>query len=160
MKTGQDRTSQDRNPAKQMPDLLQPVHCVSNNLQKTARAVSRLYAEEMRPSGLTRAQYPMLGYLEAAGPLPMSDLANRLYMERTTLTRNLKPLEAAGYVERPVDPDDARVRLVAITPLGRRKLREARRYWRAAQSRVLKLIGAEAWLELETSLRTLRRLVQ
>lgn len=145
---------------KPTPDLLDPGHCVSNNLQKTARAVSRLYAEEMRPSGLTRAQFPMLGFLEAAGPLPMSDLAERIYMERTTLTRNLKLLEDAGLVERPAAPADARVKLVAITPLGRRKLREARRYWRKAQARVLKLFGAEEWLTLEASLRTLRRLVQ
>jgi len=141
-------------------DLLEPGHCVSNNLQKTARAVSRLFAEEMRPSGLTRAQFPMLGYLEAAGPLPMSELAARLYMERTTLTRNLKPLEDAGFVERPADPQDARVRLVAITPLGRRKLREARRFWRRAQARVLKLYGADQWRALESQLRALRRLVQ
>lgn len=145
---------------KALPDLLEPGHCVSNNLQKTARAVSRLYAEEMRPSGLTRAQFPMLGYLEAAGPLPMSDLAARLYMERTTLTRNLRPLEEAGLVERPTATRDARVKLVAITPLGRRKLKEARRYWRRAQTKVLKLFGAEAWLTLESQLRTLRRLVQ
>jgi DNA-binding MarR family transcriptional regulator len=143
-----------------LQELLEPAHCVSNNLQKTARAVSRLYAEEMRPSGLTRAQFPILGFLEAAGPLPMSDLAARLYMERTTLTRNLQPLEDAGLVERPADSHDARVKLVAITPLGRRKLREARRYWRKAQSRVVQLFGPEQWLELEAALRTLRRLVQ
>jgi DNA-binding MarR family transcriptional regulator len=145
---------------KPSPDLLEPAHCVSNNLQKTARAVSRLYAEEMRPSGLTRAQFPMLESLEAFGPLPMSDLAARLYMDRTTLTRNLKPLEDARLVERPPSEADARVRLVAITPLGRRKLREARRYWRRAQARVLKLYGADSWLTLEAQLRTLRRLVQ
>jgi len=142
-----------------LPDLLQPSHCVSNNLQKTTRAVSRLFAEEMRPSGLTRAQFPILGYLEAVGPLPMSELANRLYMDRTTLTRNLKPLEQALLVERPPGLDDARVKLVAITPLGRRKLREARRYWRRAQAKVLKRFGAGEWLALESSLRTLRRLV-
>jgi DNA-binding MarR family transcriptional regulator len=146
--------------AKEISDLLQPGHCVSNNLQKTARAVSRVYTEEMRPSGLTRAQFPMLGYLDAVGPLPMSELANRLYLERTTLTRNLRPLESAGFIERPADPVDARVRLVAITPLGRRKLREARRYWRKAQARILKRYGAEEWLALEASLRTLRRLIQ
>jgi DNA-binding MarR family transcriptional regulator len=145
---------------KPSPDLLEPAHCVSNNLQKTARAVSRLYAEEMRPSGLTRAQFPMLGYLDASGPLPMSDLAARLYMERTTLTRNLKPLEDARLVERPASAGDARVRLVAITPLGRRKLKEARRYWRRAQAKVLKLYGADSWLALEAQLRALRRLVQ
>jgi DNA-binding MarR family transcriptional regulator len=145
---------------KPSPDLLEPAHCVSNNLQKTARAISRLYAEEMRPSGLTRAQFPMLGYLESSGPLPMSDLAARLYMDRTTLTRNLKPLEDARLVERPASEGDARVRLVAITPLGRRKLKEARRYWRRAQAKVLKLYGADSWLALEAQLRALRRLVQ
>lgn len=140
--------------------MLDPIHCVSNNLQKTARAVGRVFAEEMRASGLTRNQYPVLGYLEAAGPCPVSYLASRLYMERTTLTRNLTPLEQARLVERPADPQDARVRLVAITPLGRSKLREANDAWRRAQARVIQLFGVAEWIQLEGSLRTLRRLVQ
>lgn len=141
-------------------ELLEPRHCCSNNLQKTARAVSRLYAEEMRPAGLTRAQFPILGTLGATGALSMSALAARLYMERTTLTRHLQPLEDAGFIVRPENPEDARVRLVAITPLGRRKLTEARRLWRRAQARMIRRFGADEWVALEGALRTLRRLTR
>jgi DNA-binding MarR family transcriptional regulator len=139
--------------------LLDPSHCVSNNLHKTARAVSRLYAEEMRPAGLARSQFVILGHLEQRGPLALSELADRLYMERTTLTRNLKPLEQAGLVVRRSSDTDARVRLVDITASGRLKLHQARGYWRKAQARVLKLFGETQWRELETTLRGLRRLV-
>lgn len=139
-------------------DPLQLRHCISNNLQKTARAVSRLYAEEMRPAGLTRAQFPILGILDATGPLAMGDLAHRLYMERTTLTRHLKPLEDAGFVNRPVNERDARQRQVAITAAGRRKLRQAERYWQKAQAKMLERYGIDAWQQLEDALRTLRRL--
>jgi DNA-binding MarR family transcriptional regulator len=138
--------------------LLDLRHCMSNNLQKTARAVSRVFAEEMRPAGLTRAQFPILGVLNASGPLSMGDIAHRLYMERTTLTRHLKPLEEAGFVSRPTGEADARVRLVAITAAGRRKLHQAERYWRNAQNKMLERYGNDAWQQLEDALRTLRRL--
>lgn len=139
-------------------EFLELRHCISNNLQKTARAVSRMYAETMRPAGLTRAQFPILGVLDAIGPLPMGDIAARLYMERTTLTRHLKPLEEAGFVERPVSNSDARVREVAITAAGRRKLRQAQRLWNKAQQEMLTRYGAANWQSLEAALRTLRRL--
>lgn len=138
--------------------LLQPVHCVSNNLHKTARAVSRLYAEVMRPAGLARSQFAVLSYLEQAGPLAMGDLAERLYLERTTLTRNLKPLLDAGWVVREPSATDARIKQVVITDSGRAKLAEARVYWQQAQARMIERFGAEAWRELEATLRELRRL--
>ena len=145
-----------------MPDdpLLDPRHCVSNNLHKTARAVSRVYAEEMRPAGLARSQFAILGHLEQGGPVALSELAKRLYMERTTLSRNLKPLEQAGFVTRRALGADARVKQVAITAAGRRKLVQARGYWRKAQARLLKQFGEDEWRQLEQTLRGLRRLVR
>lgn len=140
--------------------LLDPSHCVSNNLHKTARAVSRVYAEEMRPAGLARSQFAILGTLERGGAMALSELADHLYMERTTLTRNLKPLEQAGLVRRRTSDSDGRVRLIEITPPGTRKLAGARRYWRKAQARLLNLFGEQQWRELETTLRGLRRLVR
>lgn len=140
--------------------LLDPAHCISNNLHKTARAVSRIYAEEMRPAGLARSQFAILGHLRHGGPLRLSELAQRLYMERTTLTRNLRPLEQAGLVERTTLPDDARVKVIVITPEGMDKLAEARRYWRKAQKRLLEQFGPQAWRELESTLRDLRRLTR
>lgn len=140
-------------------ELFTPAHCVSHNLQKTARAVARIYAEEMRASGLTRGQFPILESLAAVKVVPLSVLARRLYLDRTTLTRNLTPLEREGLVLRPPDPQDARVRHIAISPEGRRKLRAARRGWLRAQKRVLDLIGADAWRSLESTLQGLRRAV-
>ena len=139
--------------------LLEPSHCISNNLHKTARAVSRVYAEEMRPAGLARSQFAILESLDQAGAMSVSELAERLYMERTTLTRNLKPLEQAGLVVRRASGTDARVRLLAVTAKGRRKLTQARRYWRKAQARMLERFGEDEWRRLEGTLRGLRRLV-
>lgn len=144
-----------------MPDsLLDPTHCVSNNLHETARAVSRVYAEEMRPAGLARSQFAILGHLQRSGPMAVSQLAERLYMERTTVTRNLRPLIRDGLVSRRPSPEDARVRRLAITARGRRRLDEAHGYWRHAQARLLELFGADAWRRLESSLRDLRRAVR
>ncbi len=139
---------------------LDPAHCVSNNLHKTARAVSRVYAEEMRPAGLARSQFAILEHLAHGGPLALTELARRLYMERTTLTRNLRPLEQAGLVAREPSEADARVKFVAITEAGQGKLREARRYWRKAQKRMLAMFGESEWEALEATLRSLRRLVR
>jgi len=140
--------------------LLKPGHCVANNLYKTARAVGRIYAEEMRPAGLARSQFAILNTLEQTGSAALTTLANHLYMERTTLTRNLGPLVKAGLVLREASTSDARVTLISISESGKHKLREARRLWRRAQKRVLGLLGEAQWLELESRLVTLRRLVK
>jgi DNA-binding MarR family transcriptional regulator len=137
-------------------ELLQPRHCVANALQTTARRVGRLYAEALAPTGLTRIQFPILARLDARGPLPMTALAEQLHMDRTTLTRDVAPLERDGLVERPKDPADGRVRLVALTATGRARLEEARSHWRRAQEQVLDLVGREAWRSLEDALRDLR----
>ena len=139
-------------------DLLNPIHCVSHNLQKTARVVAGVYAGELRSCGLSRGQFPILQQLEAsAGGVAMSALAQRLYMDRTTLTRNLSPLEKAGLVVRDSDPDDARVRRVMITEAGRSRLDEGRKAWSRAQAMTLERIGADSWRRLEDDLRRVRK---
>jgi DNA-binding MarR family transcriptional regulator len=132
-------------------DLLNPIHCVSHNLQKTARVVAGVYAGELRSCGLSRGQFPILQQLEAsAGGVAM-------YMDRTTLTRNLSPLERAGLVVREADPGDARVRRVMITEAGRSRLVEGRKAWRCAQAMTLERIGADSWRRLEDDLRRVRK---
>lgn len=140
-------------------DLLEPGHCVGLNLYKTARAVSRIYAEEMRPAGLARSQYAILGTLDRMGPATLSALAERLYMDRTTLSRNLKPLEKGGLVLRERSESDARVTLARISEPGRQKYREARRHWRRAQRRMLDLLGESEWRDLESRLVAVRERV-
>lgn len=139
-----------------MSEYLEPHHCVSNNLHQTARAVTRIYSEEMRPSGIKRSQFAILATLDRMGPMRLTELADLLYMERTTLTRNLKPLEKTALVEVKSPPDDARARVVSITEAGKEKFREARKCWKRAQKRLLDTFGVKAWQQLEDTLRQLR----
>jgi len=141
-----------------LDDLLSPMHCVSHTLQRTARLVAGVYAEELRTCGLGRSQFPLLEALDAAGgSLATSDLARRLDLDRTTLTRVLGPLVGSGLVDRAADPGDARVRRISLTEAGRARLAEGRTAWRRAQARTLERIGPEAWRALEHDLRRLRR---
>ena len=139
-----------------MTDFLQPVHCVSNNLHQTARAISRIYGEEMRPSGIQRSQFSILGYLNKLGVIQLTELADMLYMERTTLSRNLKPLVKRGLVQINKSPADARARDISLTKEGKATFREAIKLWRKAQKRILASFGEDNWKALETSLQNLR----
>ena len=82
----------------------------------------------------------------------MSQLAQTLDMDRTTLTRNLKPLLEAGWVDVEPSSDDARVRLVYLTPAGAKQWQMARSYWRQAQDEVNATIGAENLIGLHQML--------
>lgn len=141
-------------------DLLTPAHCVSYTLQRTARLVAGIYAAELRTCGLGRAQFPLLETLASAGGgLATSDLARKLDLDRTTLTRILGPLLASGLVARSADPADGRVRRITLTEQGRVQLGAGRLAWRRAQARTLERIGLESWRALEEDLRRLRRAV-
>jgi len=139
-----------------MTDYLQPVHCVSNNLHQTARAISRIYGEEMRSSGIQRSQFAILGYLNKLGVVQLTELADMLFMERTTLSRNLKPLVKNGLVQINKSPADARARDISLTKEGKTRFREATKLWRKAQKRILASFGEDNWRALEVSLQNLR----
>ena len=113
--------------------------CTCFALRKLSRTVTRLYDAHLAEAGLKTTQYSVLRTV-AREPMPMADLAQRLATERTTLTRNLKPLIDAGWVR--VDAgDDARQRIVAITPAGRDAIAAARAAWRRAQAALEDAIG-------------------
>jgi DNA-binding MarR family transcriptional regulator len=99
------------------------------------------YDARLAPAGLRLTQFSLLANLRA-GPLTMSALADRMEMDRTTLTRNLKPLADAGFVA--VAPgEDARSRVVSVTARGRDSWGGARELWRQAQDEVNRALGAE-----------------
>ncbi|MGH7685539.1 MAG: MarR family winged helix-turn-helix transcriptional regulator [Candidatus Dormibacteria bacterium] len=100
------------------------------------------YQKSLRAAGITPAQLPILVAGHLMGPVPVGPLATQLVIDRTTLTRNLAGLQDAGLVS--VDKDvDRRVRLVTITPAGRRALRRALRARRRAQTQLETRFGAE-----------------
>ena len=88
--------------------------------------------DRSRPSGLRVTQFTLLTMLALGGPLPLSRVADRLGMERTTLSRNLRPLIAKGLVT-VRHGDDHRVRTIALTAKGRHAAVAALPQWRKAQ---------------------------
>jgi len=116
--------------------------CTCAGLRRAARAVTQIYDAALRPAGLTANQFTLLATLERAGDAPLTRLAEILVMERTTLTRNLRPLERRGLVA-VLRERDRRVRRVTLTAAGRRLLEEARPRWARAQSQVVDELGAE-----------------
>jgi DNA-binding MarR family transcriptional regulator len=117
-----------------------PTHCACGRLRRAARAQTQLYDDAMTPSGLRITQYSLLGTLERRGPLRISDLAARLLLDRTALSRNLDPLVERGLVA--VAPGrDARTREVALTARGASALRRAEPLWARAQEDVARRVG-------------------
>ena len=94
--------------------------CVCYNLRKAARAVTRLYDDFLRPSGIRTTQVSLLMTAKLRGPVTLGQLAEMTVTERTTLTRNLTVLEKKGFIR--IDQgNDRRERQVSITgPGGRR----------------------------------------
>jgi DNA-binding MarR family transcriptional regulator len=109
-------------------------HCVCLGVNKAARGTTRRYDAAFKPFGLTSGQFSLLAALHRPRPIALGKLAEVLGMDRTTLNRNIKPLEDEGLVATVADPDDARVRALALTALGLRKLAEAAPVWQALQA--------------------------
>ncbi|WP_229413436.1 MarR family winged helix-turn-helix transcriptional regulator [Massilia violaceinigra] len=127
-----------------------PLGCTCFKLRKLTRAMSRVYDHHMATVGLKTTQYSVLANV-AREALPVAELAERLGMERTTLTRNLKPLMDAGWVV-PRPGADSRQRIVTITEAGQQKLAESYPVWCGAQRAFEQLVGREAVRALHTQL--------
>ena len=140
-------------------DVTSPANCTCFNLRKAARAVTQVYDEALRPSGLKATQLSLLVNLARRGALPLTQLADALVMDRTTLTRNLKPLTARGLVA--IEPEaDRRVRRISLTDAGRKALDGAMPLWETAQRRMVVGLGDERWSGLLDGLSATVALVQ
>ena len=121
--------------------------CVCRRLRGAARAVTRLYDDALRPTGLRTTQFTLLVAAELRGGAPISELADALALERTSLTRELKLLEERGLVS--IKPgEDRRARIVELTQAGQSALARAYPRWREAQGRVLEDTDHAGWSEL------------
>lgn len=114
--------------------------CAHANLRKTMRVVSQFYDAALKPCGLRATQFTLLAVLRRMGELPLTKLAEILVMDRTTLTRNLKPLVEKNWVIIAREKDE-RIRLISITEVGRDIVGEAMPLWQNAQERVTKELG-------------------
>jgi DNA-binding MarR family transcriptional regulator len=116
--------------------------CACANLRKAARAVTQLFDGVLAPSGLKATQFTLLVTSRLMGETPVGELAGTMAMDRTTLSRNLKPLVREGLLE--VRPgEDGRTRLVKVTPEGGRALAGAYPLWKRAQEAVVTALGSD-----------------
>jgi DNA-binding MarR family transcriptional regulator len=116
-------------------------------LRRTARQVTRNFDRALASAGLRLTQYSILANLDATGSTSVTALAERLAMDRTTLTRNLRPLEREGWVER-LSGADPRARALALTGPGRERLERARPLWQTAERSFRRHLGREDTLAL------------
>lgn len=133
--------------------------CTCFNLRKASRAVTQLFDEKLKPSGLLATQFTILVAISVAGSGTMNDLAKGLVMDRTTLTRNLKPLERQGLIVIQAGQDQ-RVRVVSLTDEGRAALAKALPLWDEAQACVIEGLGQQGWKALLSGLSDTTSLVR
>jgi DNA-binding MarR family transcriptional regulator len=121
--------------------------CTAHALRKATRAISALYDDALRPAGVRISQLSILVALALADEATVSRLAGMLVLDRTTLTRNLAPLERRRLVVT-VSGVDARHRGLRLTENGRAVLSAALPVWQQVQSRVIKELGGPQWKRL------------
>lgn len=121
-----------------------PVVCAALNFQKATRVITQLFNEELRPSGLRVNQFALLVAILLYAPVTIGNLADELIMDRTSLSRNLKPLEKRNLILIEVGKD-RRTRRIKLSGRGRQALEEALPLWEKAQAQVLKGLGSERY---------------
>ena len=136
--------------SKNIADLAQTLldTCLCHNARMASRVVSRAYDEALRPTGLRATQIAVLAAVGARGAHSIKSLADSLEMERTTLTRNLRPLEEQGLVS--IAPEGRhRSRTLTLTSAGKAALLGAFPLWENAQQSSMRQLGDQRWLVVQ-----------
>jgi DNA-binding MarR family transcriptional regulator len=128
-----------------------PRGCTHFKLKQLSRSVSRRFDGTVGASGLKTTQFSLLNHVALFGPIRPSDLAARMSLDASTLTRNLQPLVAQGWVDQ-VAGADARSRLITLTEAGHTKWAETKRLWKQAQVGLNNHLGAERVVRLHALL--------
>jgi len=132
--------------------------CTLNALRTATRNTARLFDSALAAVELRSTQFTMLTMIEAYDGSPINELARILAMDRTTLTRNLKPLESRKLVRSATD-EDKRVRRIHITPAGQKLLAAASPIWQRTQLDLVGKIGRDRWERLLEDLERVHGLV-
>ena len=147
----------------QTPDFTRvsqvPLTCMGLHIRRASRIVTQIYDEALRPIGLVGNQFTLLVALHLTKSVSVTRLAQELFADQTTLTRNLKLLEKRGLIK--MEPgSDRRVRLASLTPEGADILTQALPLWEQAQMTVQQQFGQEKTQTLRSLLADLTALRQ
>ena len=127
--------------------------CLCDTLRMTARAVTAVYDDALRPLGLRVTQFSLLARAASMGSVESWRLSEALGLDKTTFSRNLRPLERRRLIAIEAG-EDRRTRLVRVTPAGKKLLQEAAAGWRSVQASFRKRLPAG---EFDRTLRQLLR---
>jgi DNA-binding MarR family transcriptional regulator len=126
--------------------------CACSEVRRIARKLTSLYDEALAPAEITITQYSLLANIGRTGQLSHTVLADKLGMDRTTLTRNLRPLIRAQWVA-VTRGEDRRQHLLQLTAAGKRKVDRSLPLWEKVQGRFIAEIGPQSFQELRVLLR-------
>jgi DNA-binding MarR family transcriptional regulator len=123
-------------------------------LRAAARHVTQFYDQVIAPTGLRTTQFSILAKLKRRGPLTINALAEDMVMDRTTLGRNILPLERDKLIRVEPAASDRRAKELHLTKAGEKRLLAARKGWSVAQARFEDSFGAKRAADLRASLRS------
>jgi DNA-binding MarR family transcriptional regulator len=118
--------------------------CACLSFRQASRLVTQLFDNSLMPVGLLSTQLPVLVVVNLHSPIAITRLASILIMDRTTLTKNLKPLHAKGYI-RTIRGEDKRKTLLELTPQGQAILVKSYPLWCQAQKQIVNGLGPDQW---------------
>ena len=125
-------------------DLTSVENCTCFNVRRISRVITQFFEAEVGRHGIRPTQSPILRALQAKNGWSMAELSDWLGMERTTLLRNLRPLQRDGLVRTKGGGRGGHVEL-EITEKGRTTLAKIHPAWRSAQDKVVAILGKERW---------------
>jgi len=115
-----------------------PCNCL--NIRRASQALTEVYDEFLAPSNIKIGQFSLLKHINQLEPVSVSDLALIIRLDRTTLVRNLKPLEQSGFVE-DISTQGTRNRQLKLTAKGVETYKHAEELWEKAQNFLEQYLG-------------------
>jgi len=137
-------------PASSQP---KPDECHCFMVRSAARHLTQLYDQTLAPVGLHVTQFSILAKLKRLGPLTINALAKDMIMDRTTLSRNVLPLERDGLIKIEASAADGRAKELHLTKVGEKRLQAGCGAWAQAQARFERRFGAQRAADLRVLLR-------
>jgi DNA-binding MarR family transcriptional regulator len=124
-------------------------------VRQAARYITQFYDRYLAAAGLRTTQYGILARLKRQGPMSINTLAADLVVDRTTLGRNIRPLERDGLIAIESDPSDGRSKILRLTKAGDARFQRAQKHWAEAQKRFEAVYGGRQASQLRENLRAL-----
>jgi DNA-binding MarR family transcriptional regulator len=133
--------------------LPNPAECNCLAVRQAARYITQFYDRYLATAGLRTTQYGVLSRLKRQGPMSINTLAAELVVDRTTLGRNIRPLERDGLIAIEPDPTDGRTKIVRLTKAGDARYQRAQKRWSEAQRDFERAYGGKQASQLREDLR-------